>query len=77
MATVEKIKNRFNASVEENGSEAGMEAAQVILILVLVVMILIPIVLFISNKLKQKGQGVGNTIDGNNGAVSVNPNTGQ
>lgn len=63
MKTVESFKNRFETIKEEQGSESGMEAAQVILILVLVVVVLIPVLWSITSKLKQRATNVGTCID--------------
>lgn len=60
---VESFKDRVDQINATSDAEAGMEAAQVILILFLVVIGLIPVIVFIRNKLAAKASSVGPGID--------------
>ncbi len=60
---LEKVRERaVNLDEEVTDSEAGMEAAQVILILILVVIALIPAFTFIRSRIAQRATDAGNGI---------------
>lgn len=67
---MDQVWNSLNARTRETGadvvegadSEAGMEAAQVILILILIVIALIPAFSFIRQRISQRATEAGNGI---------------